>query len=200
MTTTYHSLGGLNSRSYFFSVFRIREVQAQGVSSFSWHLSPWPVSGHSFHVSSHGLPLLCVCVLVSALKDTSPLGFRSTLIISSCLNQLFKDPISEYSHTLRYQGLGLQHVDFENTVHPMHACLLSPSVMSDSSQPCGRSPPSSSGWDSPGKNTEVGCYALLQGIFPTDYRSNQQFLHCRQILASEPPGNLSITIIMTITK
>ena len=22
-------------------------------------------------------------------------------------------------------------------------------------------------WDSPGKNTGVGCYALLQGIFPT---------------------------------
>ena len=22
-------------------------------------------------------------------------------------------------------------------------------------------------WDSPGKNTEVGCHALLQGIFPT---------------------------------
>ena len=22
-------------------------------------------------------------------------------------------------------------------------------------------------WDSPGKNTEVGCHALLQGMFPT---------------------------------
>ena len=30
------------------------------------------------------------------------------------------------------------------------------------------SPPGSScPWDSPGKNTEVGCHALLQGIFPT---------------------------------
>ena len=27
--------------------------------------------------------------------------------------------------------------------------------------------PGSSGWDSPGKNTGVGCHALLQGIFPT---------------------------------
>ena len=32
--------------------------------------------------------------------------------------------------------------------------------------PMGCSPPSSS-WDSPGKNTGVGCHALLQGIFLT---------------------------------
>ena len=31
-------------------------------------------------------------------------------------------------------------------------------------------------WDSPGKNTAVGCYALLQGIFPTQ-GSNSRFLH-----------------------
>ena len=39
-------------------------------------------------------------------------------------------------------------------------------------------------WDSPGKNTGVGCYALLQGIFPTQ-GSNPHFLcllHYRQIL------------------
>ena len=35
--------------------------------------------------------------------------------------------------------------------------------------------------DSPGKNTEVGCHALLQGIFLTQ-ESNQGLLHCRQIL------------------
>ena len=32
--------------------------------------------------------------------------------------------------------------------------------------------------DSPGKNTEVGCHALLQGIFPTQ-GSNPGLLHCR---------------------
>ena len=36
-------------------------------------------------------------------------------------------------------------------------------------------------WDSLGKNTGVGCHALLQGIFPTQ-RSNPWLLHCRQIL------------------
>ena len=35
--------------------------------------------------------------------------------------------------------------------------------------------------DSLGKNTGVGCHALLQGIFPTQ-GSNPGLLHCRQIL------------------
>ena len=44
------------------------------------------------------------------------------------------------------------------------------------------SPPGSSGHgDSPGKNTGVGCLALLQGLFPTQ-GSNQGLLHCRLIL------------------
>ena len=36
-------------------------------------------------------------------------------------------------------------------------------------------------WNSPGKNTGVGCHALLQGIFPTR-GTNLGLLHCRQIL------------------
>ena len=39
-------------------------------------------------------------------------------------------------------------------------------------------------WNSPGKNTEVGCHSLLQGIFPTR-GSNPRLLHlqdCRRIL------------------
>ena len=34
-------------------------------------------------------------------------------------------------------------------------------------------------WDSPGKNTGVGCHFLLQGVFLTQ-GSNSQLLHCRQ--------------------
>ena len=39
-------------------------------------------------------------------------------------------------------------------------------------------------WDSLGKNTGVGCHALLQGIFPTQESNPHllQLLHCRQIL------------------
>ena len=43
------------------------------------------------------------------------------------------------------------------------------------------SPPGSSLWDSPGKNTGVGCHALLQEIFPIQ-GSNPGLLHCRWIL------------------
>ena len=44
------------------------------------------------------------------------------------------------------------------------------------------SPPGSSvHGDSPGKNSAVGCHALLQGIFPTQ-GSNPGLPHCRQIL------------------
>ena len=35
--------------------------------------------------------------------------------------------------------------------------------------------------DSPGKNTGVGCHAILLGIFPTQ-ESNPGLSHCRQIL------------------
>ena len=60
---------------------------------------------------------------------------------------------------------------------------LSRSVMSDSLPPhelyslLG----SSVHGDSPGKNTEMGCHALLQGIFPTQ-GLNPGLPQCRQIL------------------
>ena len=65
--------------------------------------------------------------------------------------------------------------------------MLSHSVMSDSLQhgvavhgDC--SPPDCSvHWDSPGKNTGMGCNALLQGIFPTQ-GLHPGLQHCRQIL------------------
>ena len=52
-------------------------------------------------------------------------------------------------------------------------------------------------WDSPGKNTRVGCHALLQGIFPTQVQ-NPGLWHWRWIpyhlspqgspLSTAPPG------------
>ena len=41
--------------------------------------------------------------------------------------------------------------------------------------------------DSPGKNTGMGCYAFLQGIFPTQ-RLNPGLPHCRRSLPFEPLG------------
>ena len=60
--------------------------------------------------------------------------------------------------------------------------VLSHSVMSDACDPMDCSPPGSSvHGDSPGKNTGVGCHALLKGIFPTQ-GLNPGLPHCRQFL------------------
>ena len=59
---------------------------------------------------------------------------------------------------------------------------VSCSVMSDSLRPHELKPTRlRRPWDSPGKNTGVGCQFLLQGIFPTQ-GSIPGFLRCRQIL------------------
>ena len=54
---------------------------------------------------------------------------------------------------------------FSTLCHPMNCSLQGSSVHGDS----------------PGKNTGVGCYALCQGIVPTQ-ESNPGVLHCRQFL------------------
>ena len=59
-------------------------------------------------------------------------------------------------------------------------CLVI-SVVSNSGRPHGPEPASLlCPWDSPSKNTGVGCHALLQGIFPIQ-GSNPGLLHCTWI-------------------
>ena len=61
-------------------------------------------------------------------------------------------------------------------------CLVTQSCLT-LCDPMDCSPPGSSvHGDSPGKNTGVGCHALLQGIFPAQ-GSNPGLQHCRQILS-----------------
>ena len=68
---------------------------------------------------------------------------------------------------------------FSYMIRPCMLCLGSCPTLCD---PMDYSPPGSSvHGDSPGKNTEVGCHALLQGIFPTQ-GLNPGLPHCRQIL------------------
>ena len=58
------------------------------------------------------------------------------------------------------------------------------------SNPMDCSPPGSSvHGDSPGKNTGVGCHALLQGIFPSQ-GSKPGLQHCRQVLTIWAPGQV----------
>ena len=70
-------------------------------------------------------------------------------------------------------------VDIVNDYQVM--CLITQSCLT-LCNPRDCSPPGSSvHGDSPGKNTGVGCHALLQRIFPTQ-GSNPGLLHCRWIL------------------
>ena len=86
----------------------------------------------------------------------------------------------------------LKKTDFSPS-KPFCYAILSRSVVSDSLQPHGLYPTRLlCPWDSPGKNTGVGCHALLQGIFPTQ-GSNPGLPHCRQILYHlSHQGNLSV--------
>ena len=54
-------------------------------------------------------------------------------------------------------------------------------------------------WDSPGKDAEVGCHFLLQGIFLTQ-KSNLGLLHGRQILYPlSYEGSLSFPVTLSIS-
>ena len=78
-------------------------------------------------------------------------------------------------------------------------CLVAQSFLT-LCDPMACSPPASSvHGDSPGKNTGMGCHALLQRIFATQ-GSNRGLPHCRQILhhlshQGSPSGRLHIYIL-----
>ena len=84
-------------------------------------------------------------------------------------------------------------------------CCVSRSVVSDSLQPQGLEPSRLlCPWDSPGKNTGMGCYFLLQRIFPTQ-GWNLCLLHDKQILlllsqqgSPEPLGKYCICINLNL--
>ena len=63
----------------------------------------------------------------------------------------------------------------------MHACSVAQSCLTIC-DPMDSSLAGSSLWDSPAKNTGVGCHALLQGIFPAQ-GLNPGLLHCGWILS-----------------
>ena len=68
-----------------------------------------------------------------------------------------------------------------NSARTVLLCLVAQSCLT-LCDPIDCSPPGFSvHGDSPGKNTGVGCHALLQGIFPTQ-GSNPGHPHCRWIL------------------
>ena len=85
-----------------------------------------------------------------------------------CILQKFSSMFSSKSSIVLFIHLGLCAVlscPAMSDCDPMHCSLPGSSVLGDS----------------PGKNTGVGCHALLQGIFPS-HGSNLGLLHCGQIL------------------
>ena len=76
-------------------------------------------------------------------------------------------------------------------------CVFSLSVMSRSMWPRGLKPARLlCPWNSPGKNTGVGCHALLQGISPTQ-GLKPDVPYCRQILYSlSHQGRLYILLVL----
>ena len=80
-----------------------------------------------------------------------------------------------------FSGVQIPFISLLDTQCCSMLCLVTQSCPT-LCEPMGCSPPGSSvHGDSPGKNTGVGCHALLQGIFPTQ-GLNPGLPHCRQIL------------------
>ena len=95
-----------------------------------------------------------------ALSGLFLLGFLPSVCLGSSV------------HSLRW-GFCFSHVLY---------AVLSRSVVSNSLRPHGLLPARlPCPWDSPGKNTGVGCHALLQGIFPAQ-GLNPGLPRCRWIL------------------
>ena len=73
-----------------------------------------------------------------------------------------------------------------------HACQVA-SVVFDSLQPHGPQPARLlCPWDSPGKNTRMGCHALFQGIFLTQRSNPHLFCLLHQQAGSLPLGSYLI--------
>ena len=75
------------------------------------------------------------------------------------------------------RGNSRESQDTFSTDFNITGCAVLCSVMSDSLRPHGWYSP----WNSPGQNTGVGSFSLLQGIFPSQ-GSNPVLPYCRQIL------------------
>ena len=98
------------------------------------------------------------------------------------------------------QSLDSSSVSSRGSLASFCYAVLSHSVPSNSLRPHGLQPARIlCPWDSPGKNTGVGCQFHLQGIFPTQ-GSNPGFLHCRLILlTTKPPGKSKNTGVSSLS-
>ena len=123
------------------------------------------------------------------LSSAAPVGF--ILLTGSCpcpLTWHMSTPMSAWTSTLASETALVPVIGpfLSARAHPLHpampmAFVLSHSVVSHSATPWTPALRLLCPWDSSGKNTGVGCHALLQKIFRTQ-GSNPGLPHCRQIL------------------
>ena len=149
------------------------------------------------------LPPLCLIQQNHLVISTFKTSEKPTTLINSTaspwpkpspLLKLHWPPSFPYTLT-RYGLFSKEQAEWASNIQVMldrhvnthtHMCVVCPvlscSVVSYSLWPHGCSLPGSSvHGDSPGKNTEVDCHALLQGIFPIQ-GWNLGLPHCRKIL------------------
>ena len=82
-----------------------------------------------------------------------------------------------YKH-VKSSSSGRSYIILNAKRNKLKVCLVTQLCLTHHDPMDCRPPGSSVHGDSPGKNTGVGCHALLQGIFPTQ-GSNPGLLHCR---------------------
>ena len=129
-------------------------------------LCPWNSPGRNAGVGSHSL--------LQGIFLTQ--GLNPGLL--HCRRVLYRGSQREAHGRGAAWWFKAQTFTFQKTLLPgadVPACQ-GPAVVSDSEGPHGLQPTGLCPWDSPAKNTGVGCHALLQGIFPTQ-RLNPRLLH-----------------------
>ena len=93
--------------------------------------------------------------------------------------------------SITFVGLEEKKKNFKNLVNKTCCCCSVASVMSDSVQPQRRQPTRlPRPWDSPGKNTGVGCHFLLQCMkVKSESEVAQLCLTLRDPMDCSPPGS-----------
>ena len=102
------------------------------------------------------------CILL-LLKKASRLRFRSRQDVLRLQAWILSQEVHIFSLFLRVSSIYLASTNTANVCACSVASVVSNSVQSYGLQPARLLCP----WDSSGKNTGVGCHALLQGIFLT---------------------------------
>ena len=114
-----------------------------------------------------------LCMYSFRCKNALFINGEITLSLQNPAQNLFQEAFWDPS------SQDTSYSSFLQSLRPSRVCLVTqsyPTLQLHGLQPSRLLCP----WESPDKNTGVGCHALLQGIFPTQ-GLNPGLPHCRQI-------------------